>query len=70
MKILVLGAAGFIGAHLTERLLRESQSIVAVDIYNDKIQEFLTHDDLDFRREDIRDPNFNLEEHVEVTPIW
>lgn len=69
MKILVLGAAGFIGSHLTERLLRESQSIVAVDIYNDKIQEFLTHDDLDFRREDIRDPNFNLEEHVEASDL-
>ena len=33
MKILCLGAAGFIGSHLTKRLLDEGHTIVGVDIY-------------------------------------
>lgn len=31
MKVLITGAAGFIGSHLTERLLREGHDVVAVD---------------------------------------
>ena len=31
-KILIVGAGGFIGGHLVKRLLRDDNSIVAVDI--------------------------------------
>lgn len=31
MKILVTGAAGFIGSHLTEALLAEGHTVLAVD---------------------------------------
>jgi UDP-glucuronate 4-epimerase len=35
MKALITGAAGFIGSHLSERLLAEGWSIVGVDNFND-----------------------------------
>ena len=31
-KILVVGAGGFIGGHLTNRLLKDGNSLIAVDI--------------------------------------
>ena len=34
MKILITGCAGFIGSHLTDRLLKESFDVVGVDNFN------------------------------------
>lgn len=64
MKILCLGAAGFIGSHLTKRLLDEEHTVVAVDIYDDKIEEFLAHERMTFIQQDIRKSNWNLDEMV------
>ncbi|MCS7044914.1 MAG: NAD-dependent epimerase/dehydratase family protein, partial [Gemmataceae bacterium] len=33
MKYLVTGAAGFIGSHLCERLIREGHHVVGVDAF-------------------------------------
>lgn len=35
MRILVTGSAGFIGSHLTERLLKEGYYVIGVDDFND-----------------------------------
>ena len=35
MKILITGAAGFIGSHVTERLLMEGHEVVGLDDFND-----------------------------------
>ena len=61
MKILNLGGAGFIGSHLTHRLLREGHWVTAVDLAADKILEFLDHPRLAFLRQDIRSPECDLE---------
>ncbi|MCH7753853.1 bifunctional UDP-4-keto-pentose/UDP-xylose synthase [candidate division KSB1 bacterium] len=64
MKILCLGAGGFIGSHLTKRLLDEGHTVVAIDIYDDKIAEFIEHERMTFIRQDIRRPDWGLERLV------
>ena len=60
MRILTLGAAGFIGSHLTHRLLNEGHSVIAVDISSEKVEEFIGHPKLTFIQQDIRDKDWKL----------
>lgn len=46
MKILVTGAAGFIGMHLAKRLLERGDEIVGIDNLNDYYSVQLKHDRL------------------------
>lgn len=64
MKILSLGAGGFIGSHLTHRLLREGHSVTAVDIEAEKVTEFLEDPNLTFLQQDIRSPGWDLDSLV------
>ncbi|MFQ6573803.1 NAD-dependent epimerase [Pseudomonas sp. UM16] len=43
MKILVTGAAGFIGAHCTLRLLRDGHDVIGLDNFNDYYDPTLKH---------------------------
>src|ERR1700750_2026326 len=61
MKILSLGAGGFIGSHLTHRLLKEGHEVTAVDLEMDKVDDSLGHPNLKFLQLDIRSPEWNLD---------
>ena len=61
MKVLDLGAGGFIGSHLTQRLLAEGHSVTAVDLCSDKLRESLQHPGLTFIQQDIRSRDWNLD---------
>lgn len=69
MKILNLGAGGFIGAHLTERLLRDGHHVVGVDSHSDKVAELLDHPNLTFRETDIRSQDFDLQGLVQSADL-
>jgi len=60
MKALITGGAGFIGSHLTERLLNEGHSVIIMDNFHtgsrDNIRHLLHNDDLEIFRHDITEP--------------
>jgi nucleoside-diphosphate-sugar epimerase len=66
MKILLLGAGGFIGANLTERLVNDGRhEITALDIEREKLDETGKSDEIRFIRFDIRGNEKELE-HLTV----
>ncbi len=69
MNILNLGAGGFIGSHLTQRLLHEGHTVTAVDLWSDKVTELLDHPRLTFVRQDIRSVDWNIDEFVEKADL-
>lgn len=64
MRILSLGAGGFIGSHLTQRLLERGHIVVGVDTHKDKLVEFLGHDNFTFLERDIRDSGYDMSTSV------
>ena len=67
MKILVTGAAGFIGFHLCEKLLEEKYTVLGVDNINnyydvklkkDRLKILLRKKNFKFKKLDISDNNF------------
>src|ERR1039458_9649302 len=69
MNILNLGGGGFIGSHLTKRLLDEGHSVTAVDLWTDKVGELLGHPRLTFVQQDIRSPEFDIDPFVEQADL-
>ncbi|QLL22946.1 SDR family NAD-dependent epimerase/dehydratase [Actinobacteria bacterium IMCC25003] len=60
MRILITGGAGFIGSHLTERLLREGHEVVAIDNFftgsRDNVKKFLDNKNYEVIRHDVTVP--------------
>jgi len=69
MKILNLGGGGFIGSHLTQRLLNEGHQVTVVDLWTDKIAEFLDHPRMKFLQQDIRQPGWKIDPLVEEADL-
>ena len=60
MKILLTGGAGFLGSHLTRRLLAEGHSVTGLDDFStgssENIREFLGQPNYTFLQQDVRVP--------------
>jgi NAD dependent epimerase/dehydratase len=73
-KVLVTGADGFIGSHLTEMLLREGYHVKALSYYNSFNNhgwlEGVTNSELEVVSGDIRDPHFCKQLTIETDVIF
>ena len=56
-SVLVTGCAGFIGYHLSKRLLEEGRNVIGVDILNDYYDVRLKNDRL---KQLLKNPNFTF----------
>src|SRR6266508_3506984 len=69
MRILVTGGAGFIGSHLTDRLLAEGHHVVCLDNFftgrRENIEHLLDHPRFEVMRQDVTEPVF-----VDVDQIY
>lgn len=58
MKILVTGCAGFLGSHLTQRLLNDGHSVVGIDNFltgsEENMSSFINNENFTFLERDIR----------------
>jgi UDP-apiose/xylose synthase len=56
-RYLLLGAGGFIGSHLAERLLAEGGEVVGVDFHNRRVKHLLHLSGFEFHQGDVGDPS-------------
>lgn len=60
MRILITGGAGFIGCHLSKRLLHEGHSVIIIDNFHtgdkNNLRDLQGHDHLEIYRHDVTEP--------------
>jgi UDP-glucuronate decarboxylase len=60
MKILLTGAAGFLGSHLSTRLLSENHQVIGIDDFStgstENLSESLSNPNFSFHEHDVREP--------------
>ncbi len=70
MKVLLLGAGGFIGVNLTERLLRDGvHEVTAVDIQEEKIREVIDEASSQYLHLDISGDEAEIDKLVAVSDV-
>ena len=69
MKVLSLGAGGFIGAHLAERLLENGHDVTGIDVHTDKVADLLGHPRLNFIERDVTDRSCDLDGAVAAADV-
>lgn len=60
MKVLLTGAAGFLGSHISSRLIREGHSVTGLDDLStgslNNLKSLVNHENFKFLERDVRDP--------------
>ena len=60
MRILITGAAGFLGSHLCDRMLSEGHKVVGLDNFvtgsRDNLVHLVRNKDFTFKRHDVSEP--------------
>jgi nucleoside-diphosphate-sugar epimerase len=70
MNILILGANGFIGSHLSEAILTQTDwSIFAIDLAQDKLEQCLQHEQFQFFLGDITKQKEWVIEHIKKCDV-
>ena len=73
-KVLVTGAAGFIGCNLTDRLLELGSEVIGVDnLFNGRLEnldEAMKNSKFQFHKGDVRDLNFLLDVFEDVNIVY
>ena len=69
MRVLITGAAGFIGSHLSDRFLKEGYAVVGVDNLitgsMENLEHLKEHDDFQFIEQDVSQP-FEVEGEIDA----
>lgn len=65
MRVLCLGAGGFIGCHLAKKLLDEGHNVVGVDNHDDKVKDFLDHPAFEWHEDDICRADYDMDAVVQ-----
>jgi nucleoside-diphosphate-sugar epimerase len=69
-RILILGINGFIGSHLAEAILNQTDwTIVGLDLSTHKIKEFLDHPRLEFHQKNMLESYDWIEEQVKLADV-
>jgi len=74
-KVLVTGAAGFLGSHMVERLRSQRKQVIGLDNFStgttDNLRKLQVGEDFVFLRYDVTDPSVLLQPHlVDITEIY